>query len=590
MVGMNMPGDGAARPAQSEDGILRSALRACRRHIGYVILFSFCLNLLYLAPSIYMLQVYDRVMTSGGVLTLIYLTIVLVAALGVLSFLDATRTRILANMARRFDRLIAPYVLRASLQREGKRAAGNAHVIREFDALKAAMSGQPALAAIDAPWTPLYIIICFMIHPWIGTLAVVGGAMLVGVAFVNYRSMKSALKDNEKATGALYGMQLNDAAQGDTAKALGMWGALVNRQMRAREAMSRAMNDSSQSGAVYASSTKFLRLVLQSASLGLGAYLAIHQDISAGGVIASSILTSRAFAPLELIVGAWRQFEQGRQSYKIISDVLATQEEKRSYTLLPNPKGQLTVENASVRAPQGDRLLLMGANFRVEAGEIVGVLGPSGAGKTTLIRVVTGALPVDQGAVRLDGAKLTDWDPDRLGRFIGYLPQELGLFGGTIKENISRFQMGDPEAIDAAVVEAAKHAGVHELILSLPQGYDTELGPNGRGLSTGQAQRVALARALYGNPMLIALDEPNAHLDQEGESALVNALKAARQRGATIIVIAHRAGFMNIADKLMVVQNGRIEGYGPRDMVLQKLNAGGGPRPVVVSSTDPVRP
>ncbi|WP_395646241.1 type I secretion system permease/ATPase [Terricaulis sp.] len=585
-----MRGDGAQGPAKSENGILRSAFNACRRHIGYVILFSFCLNLLYLAPSIYMLQVYDRVMTSGGVLTLIYLSLVLVAALGVLSFLDATRTRILATMARRFDRLIAPHVLRASLQREGKRAAGNAHVIREFDALRGAISGQPALAAIDAPWTPLYILICFMIHPWIGTLAIVGGALLVGVAFINYRSMKAALKDNEKATGALYGLQLNDSSQGDTAKALGMWGSLVRRQMRAREAMSRSLNESSQSGAVYASSTKFLRLVLQSASLGLGAYLAIHGDISAGGVIAASILTSRAFAPLELIVGAWRQFEQGRQAYKIISEVLATQEETRNYTLLPDPKGQLSVENAVVRSPNSDRFLLAGANFRVEAGEIVGILGPSGAGKTTLVRVITGAQPLDQGAVRLDGAKLTDWDPDRLGPHIGYLPQELGLFAGSIKDNICRFQTGDAEEIDRAVIEAAKQAGVHELILTLPQGYDSEIGAGGRGLSTGQAQRVALARALYGNPVLIALDEPNAHLDQEGEAALVNALKAARARGATIMVVAHRAGFMNIADKLMVVNNGRVEGFGPRDMVLQKLNAGGGPRPVVVSSTEPARP
>lgn len=585
-----MRGDGASKPARSEDGILRSALRACRRHIGYVVLFSFCLNLLYLAPSIYMLQVYDRVMTSGGVLTLIYLSLVLIAALAVLSFLDATRTRILATMARRFDRLIAPSVLRASLQREGKRAAGSAHVIREFDTLKGAMSGQPALAAIDAPWTPLYILICFMIHPWIGTLAIFGGALLVTVAFINYRSMKAALKDNEKATGALYGLQLNDSSQGDTAKALGMWGPLVRRQMKAREAMSRSLNESSQSGAVYASSTKFLRLVLQSASLGLGAYLAIQGDISAGGVIAASILTSRAFAPLELIVGAWRQFEQGRQAYKIISDVLDTQEETRRYTYLPDPKGQLTVENATVRAPNSDRFLLFGANFRVEAGEIVGILGPSGAGKTTLIRVIIGAQPIDQGAIRLDGAKLTDWDPDRLGPFIGYMPQELGLFSGTIKENISRFQTGDAETIDRAVIEAAQQAGVHDLILTLPQGYDSEIGPNGRGLSTGQAQRVALARALYGNPVLIALDEPNAHLDQDGEAALVNALKAARARGATILVVAHRAGFMNIADKLMVVNNGRVEGFGPREMILQKLNAGGGPRPVVVSSTEPARP
>lgn len=572
---------------------LRDALRACRPHLFYVVVFSFALNILYLAPSIFMLQVYDRVMTSGGMLTLLYISIVLVASLGTLSFLDATRMRLLAAMSKRFDRLVAPTLLWASLQREGRAAAGKAHALRELDSLRAAMSGQPAIAAIDAPWTPLYIIVCFLIHPYVGFLALGGGTLLVLIAFINQQSMHRALHSHEQATGAMYALQMADTAQGETARSLGMQEALVQRQLRSRQTMTDAVNSSTRSSASYSASTKFTRLVLQSAALALGAVLALKQEISAGGIIASSILTARAYAPLELIVGAWRQFEQGRSAYKVVNNVLRATENPREYTTLPPPRGELSLEHVGVKSPGGERVLLYGANFRVPAGEIVGVIGPSGAGKTTLIRVIAGATLPDTGAVRLDGAKLTDWPSDDLGQHIGYLPQDVGLFSGTIAENISRFDTGDPELIDRGIVDAAKAAGVHELILALPKGYDTEIGANGRGLSAGQAQRVALARALYGDPVLIVLDEPNAHLDQEGEAALIRTLTAARERGATSVVVAHRTGFMNIADKLLIVNDGRVEAFGPREQILQRLQSGaggpGGPRPVVVSSSDPAR-
>jgi ATP-binding cassette subfamily C exporter for protease/lipase len=580
---------GQAAEPQGVSTTLRAALDACRRHIGYVILFSAALNLLYLAPSLYMLQVYDRVLTSGGLLTLVYLSIVLFASLAVLAFLDGTRVRLLLAMSRRFDRLLAPPVLLAALQREGRSAAGQAHILREFDALRAAISGPPAMAAVDAPWAPVYIAVCFMIHPWIGALALFGGVLLVAIAYVNHRAMGSALKQNEQASGAMYGLQTADINQGDTARALGMQGALVERQMRARAHLNESLNDSGNTNAFYAASTKFTRLILQSAALGLGAYLALQQQISAGGIIAASILCSRAFAPLELIVGAWRQFEQGRQAYGIITKVLRTQETQRDFTALPNPSGHLSVEGVTVRAPTGDRFLLMSATFRAEPGDVIGVIGPSGAGKTTLIRAIAGAAVPDGGAVRLDGAKMTDWEPDRLGRYIGYLPQEVALFGGTVGENISRFDKKAGQDVDAAVVEAAKAAGAHDMILALPRGYDTELGINGRGISAGQAQRVALARALYGDPVLLALDEPNAHLDQDGENALINALRSASARGACSIVVAHRTGFMNLVNKLMVITDGRIEAFGPKDQILARLNPGSAPRPVAVP-TEGARP
>jgi ATP-binding cassette subfamily C protein len=573
-----------ARPAEQQavPRTLRAALDACRRHIGFVILFSAALNLLYLAPSLYMLQVYDRVLTSGGILTLAYLSLVLFASLAVLAFLDGTRVRLLLAMSRRFDRLLAPPVLMAALQREGRSAAGQAQILREFDALRAAISGPPAVAAVDAPWAPIYVAVCFLIHPWIGLLALLGGVALVTIAYVNHRVMHDKLKTAEQANGAMYGMQLADANQGDTARALGMQGALVARQIKARTALNDSLNASGAANAFYAASTKFARLVLQSMALGLGAYLALQQEISAGGIIAASILASRAFAPLELIVGAWRQFEQGRQAYGIISNVLRTQEGARDYTALPAPHGKLSVESITVRAPTGDRFLLVNASFRGEPGDIIGVIGPSGAGKTTLMRAVAGAVAPDGGAVRIDGAKTTDWEPDILGRHVGYLPQEVALFGGTVGENISRFDVTRGREVDADIVAAAKAAGAHEMILALPRGYDTEVGAGGRGLSAGQAQRIALARALYRDPVLLVLDEPNAHLDQDGEIALINALKAASERGVCSVVVAHRTGFMNIANKLMVVNDGRIEAFGPRDQVMARFSGGAGPRPVVV--------
>lgn len=571
-----------AQPAGS--AILRDALHACRSHIGFVLLFSAALNLLYLAPSLYMLQVYDRVLTSGGLLTLVFLSAVLVASLLTLALLDATRVRLLAAMGKRLDRLVAPHVLRASLEREGRHAAGQTQPLREFDTLRAAITGPPAIAAVDAPWAPVYILVCFIIHPWLGALALGGGVLLVAIAYFNQTALHRTLHANEQAAGAMYNLHASDSAQGETARALGMQHALVRRQLQTRETMSQAMHAAGRGGATFQASTKFVRLLLQSAALGLGAFLALRQEISAGAIIAASILSSRAFAPLELIVGAWRQFEQGRAAYKVITGVLKTQEDARAYTELPAPQARLVLENVGVRAPIGDRALLIGANLRVEPGMIVGVIGPSGAGKTTLMRVVSGAITPDAGAVRLDGAKLTDWPPEAIGRYIGYLPQEIGLFTGTIGQNISRFDTRSDAAVDAGIVAAAKAAGVHDLILTLPQGYNTEIGPNGRGLSAGQAQRIGLARALYGDPALLVLDEPNAHLDQDGENALIEALKAARARGASAIVVAHRANFLSVADALVVIRDGRIDSYGPRDQIMARLSGQNAQRPVVVAS------
>lgn len=582
----------ARRQPKLVQGVFRDAIRACSRHYGFIILFSAALNILYLAPSLYMMQVYDRVLASGGLLTLVFLTAVLFASLAVMAMLDGLRMRLLSSASRRLDRLLAPKLLAASLQRAGIAAARQAQPMREFDSFRGAISGAPALAAIDLPWTPLYIAVCFMIHPWVGALATVGGAALVGIALLNELSLRAALRSHEEASVAAYALQSADAQNSETARALGMQDAVVQRQLTTRKTMSLTQKTTGDVSSFYTSASKFMRLALQSAALGLGAFLAVRQEISGGSIIACSILTSRAFAPLEQIVGAWRQFGQAALAFKVVSDVLETQENERVFTELSTPRGRLSVENVSVRAPQGDRLLLQGVSFRVEPGEIIGVIGPSGAGKSTLMRVIAGGFEPDDGVVRLDGGKLTDWPRHQLGRYLGYLPQDVSLFSGTVADNISRLQQNslvrtdksnatERARIDRAVVAAAEAAGVHDLVQALPKGYDTLLAHGGRGVSAGQAQRIGLARALYGEPVVILLDEPNAHLDADGEAALTTALKAARARGAAIVVVAHRAGFISIADKLLVLRDGRVDTFGPREQVVSKLSAvASPPRPV----------
>jgi ATP-binding cassette subfamily C protein len=557
---------------------LRRALDACRSHLAFTLLFSAAINLLFLAPALYMLQVYDRVLQSGSMTTLAFLSVLLVASLAVMAILDAFRLRLFAVGARRLDRLVTPILLQETLRKgHGHRGAPQA-ALQSFDVFRNAITGAPALAAVDAPWAPLYVIVCFLIHPWIGVLALIGGAALVVMAWWNETALRPQLKAQEQAALHSYSMIGSDAAGGETARAMGMIPSLTERQLKARLAFTDANTKSAEIASGFTAATKFLRMFLQSASLGLGAVLVLRQEISPGAIVAASILTSRALAPLELIVTAWRQTGQAAQALEIFKALISGSLDATVQTELPAPRGELLVENVAVRNASG-MAILNGVSFKVDPGEIVGVIGPSGAGKTSLLRVLVGATPVDTGAVRLDGAKLSDWPSEPLGKAIGYLPQEVSLFSGTVADNIARFAPRSPER-DAALVAAAEAAGVHRFILSLPQAYETPLGPGGRGLSAGQAQRIGLARALFGEPKLIVLDEPNAHLDAEGEVALISAMKNARERGATVILVAHRTQVMRVVNRLIVMKNGQIEGMGPRDAVLRKLAQLAGVRPI----------
>ncbi|MES1201641.1 MAG: type I secretion system permease/ATPase [Pseudomonadota bacterium] len=565
--------------AASEPVQYRQALDACRDVLFWAFLFSAAVNLLYLSPSLFMLQVYDRVLTTGGLTTLAFISVILLYALGTLTFLDMLRQRLMTRLSLRLERMLAPSLLEVAMRREAKEGeAGRRQVMRDFDLVRSTITGSAANAVMDAPWTPIFIIVCFMIHPLIGLVTSGGGVLLMILAWRNEVVLRKGLAELSDLQPKLYADQESDSASADAVRAMGMRSAIIERRLKQRSDLNTVQTTLAHRAAVYSGLTRWLRLTLQSTALGVGALLAVQHEISPGSLIAGSILASRTLGPLEQIVGAWRQIGQARNAMKNIKEALASASTGEGMAL-PSPRGAVRAERISVRLRGAEKLALQDVSFAIEPCEVVGVIGPSGAGKSTLARVVAGALQPQMGMVRLDGANMADWEADSLGRHVGYLPQEIGLLDGTIADNIRRFaptRDNDPNYVDPEVLDAAKAAAAHDFILKFPKGYHYELGRGGAGVSPGQAQRLALARTLYRSPALIVLDEPNAHLDQEGEAALVEALRAARTRGAAILLVAHRAGVIAMADRLLVMRDGRIELQGPRDEVVRKLAAAAG--------------
>jgi ATP-binding cassette subfamily C protein len=550
---------------------LADALGQCRQHFVAAAIFSLLINILYLAPTLYMLQVYDRVVPTAGKTTLLFVTLALGLALLALSGLDMVRGRLLVRASERLDALLAPRILEQMMTTD---TAGSTQAMRDFDAIRSSVATPVVAAMFDAPWTPVFLLVAFLLHFWIGLMAVVSAAILVTLAWSNQRATQARMEQATTAIAAAQNAQQAAAVQGTTIRGLGMTRTMVARQLDRRSIALANMVEAQLVGGRLAATSKFFRMFVQSAALGLGALLAIAGDISAGAIIASSILLSRALQPIESIIAGWSSLATAKAAVHRLSDVLEGIGEQRVYTALPVPKGLVEVEAAGVRGSDG-RPILMGVSFRAQPGKIVGIIGPNGSGKSTLGRVLVGAIQPMVGAVRLDGARLTDWAESDLGKYIGYMPQEPSLFEGTIKENISRFARAstaeEVKLIDEAVVAAAVEAGVHELILQLPQAYEARLGLMGAGLSLGQAQRIALARALFGAPTVLVLDEPNAFLDTAGEAALIGALTRARARGATVIVIAHRRSVIDVADELLVLEEGRPKMMGPTSAVVRRL-------------------
>lgn len=548
---------------------MRGVLRKCRSHFVGVGIFSGLLNLLFIVPMLYMLQVYDRVVPTRGGGTLLILTIVLLAGLATLAALDWVRSRILVRASLRLEDELAGPLIGAVLARADRPMdAIVRQPMRDFDTLRQALTGPTLLALCDAPWAPVYVIIGAIIHPALGLLVLVGGAVLATITWLNERSTGNRLRSATEAAHRAYASQEQVVAGAENVRVLGMRSAMVQRHVSERASMLVLQTGASFASGNHLAASKFLRLALQSLALGLGAYLAIDNKISAGAIFAASFLAGRALGPIEQLLTAWPSLVRAAGAYRKLSNLLDGAPPSTALTFLPDPKGRVDIEHITVGRSSEARVLA-GVSVTLEPGQAVTIVGPSGAGKSTLMRVIAGALVPDAGSVRIDGARIADWDPDRLGTFVGYVPQSLSLFAGTVKENIARFATdADKATIDRQVVAAAHAALAHDMILRLPNGYDTLLGWEGQGLSAGQAQRVALARALFRDPPILLLDEPNAHLDAEGEAQLLQTITAAKARGATVAVIAHRMSVLSVSDKILVLRDGRVEAFGATNQVI----------------------
>ena len=543
-------------------------------------MFSAVVNILMLAGPLYMLQVYDRVLASRSVPTLIALTGLLVGALGFQALLDVIRSRIVVRGAAVLDRRLGTTVHNAVVQLAVRRAPGDAQQpVRDLDQIRSFLTSAGPTAIADLPWVPVFLVICLLIHPWLGALATVGALILLALTLLTERASRTQQR-NLTADGALRSAMVEaDRRNSETAVAMGMAETLSKRWVAVNERFVASIGRSSDVVGAYGSVSKVLRLLLQSVILGLGAYLVIRQELTAGAMIAASIMMGRALAPIEIAIANWRGFIAARDAVRRLSGVLAWLPRSTAATELPKPARSLDVA-VTIAAPGAQAPILSNIQFRLAAGEVLGIIGPSGSGKTSLARALTGVWPAAKGTVRLDGATLDQWDPELRGRHIGYISQAVELFDGSVAENIARM---NPEPDSAAVLAAAQLAGAHDVIVRLPEGYSTKIGEGGVVLSAGQRQRVALARALYGDPFLIVLDEPNSNLDGDGEAALQRAIVAAKKRGAIVIIIAHRQSSLIGCDKALVLMNGTQQAFGPRDQVLAKLMARA-PQPAAADS------
>lgn len=552
-----------------------NALGSSRGLIVGVALFSGVINLLALTGSIYMLQVYDRVIPSRSVPTLIGMTILMLALFVVNGVLDLVRTRIMSRIGLKVDEALRDKVF-AALQTVSLRArteGDGLQTVRDLDRVRTFLSGVGPTALFDLPWIPIYLVFIFMLHPLMGWFSVAGALVLVAITYATEIFSSGPSLKAAKSGGQRFALAGTAGRNAEVIRAMGLG---PNMHQRWVELNDRHLGDQLQASDAVGGmsvSSKTIRLLLQSGILGVGAYLVVLNQVSAGAIIAGSIIMSRALAPIETAIQHWRGFVEARQASARLRNVLkAAAEDQSSVTELPPPTKLLAVESLTVSAPGQTKPTIVNISFSLKAGEALGIIGPSGSGKTTLARTLVGAWqPVRAGgAVRLDGAALDQWQPSSLGRHIGYLPQDIQLFEGTVAENIARL---DPDARDEDIVAAAQDAGAHELIVGLPDGYQTRIGDNGAGLSAGQRQRVALARALYGRPFLVVLDEPNANLDSAGDSALSTAIKGIRDRGGIAIVIAHRPSALAHIDKVMAMAGGQIQAIGPKEEVLRKVLA-----------------
>jgi ATP-binding cassette subfamily C protein len=557
-----------ARPAASSE--LREALSACSHAFIGIALMSGLINILYLTGSFYMLEVYDRVLPSRSVPTLVALSILALTLFAFQGVLDIIRSRLMVRIAATLDERLSGrvYDIVVQMPLRSKTPGDGLAPLRDLDQIRSFLVTTGPLALFDLPWMPVYILICFLFHPWIGVAAIIGAAILTSLTLMSEFMTRRPSRMTMTHVGTRNSLAEAGRRNAEVLQAMGMaprmgkiWGETNSKYLMSQQQTSDVAGGL---GAI----SKVLRFALQSGVLGLGAYLVIQQQATAGIIIASSIIVARALAPVELAVANWRGFVSARQSWRRLSDFLAAMEKGPPQMALPAPKANLVVENIVAAPPGTQRVVVQDISFALKAGQGLGIIGPSASGKSSLARLIVGVWAPGRGKVRVDGAALDQWSHAELGRHIGYLPQDVELFAGTVAQNISRFELDPPPD---AVIAASQAAGVHDMVVRLPDGYDTQIGESGAVLSAGQRQRIALARALYRDPFLIVLDEPNSNLDSDGDKALTQAIMGVRARGGIVVVVAHRPSALAGVDLVLAMVNGRAHALGPRDEVLAKL-------------------
>ena len=558
-------------PRSSE---VKDAVAASRRALNATFLFSAVINILMMAGPLFMLQVYDRVLSSGSFPTLISLSIITAGIYGIIGLLELSRSRIIGRVGAEIDQRLSDRVFEASLRKSLATQGSAQSALRELDSFRQFISGPAPITFFDTPWTPVYLLVIYLTHWMLGVAATVGTLILLFLAWMSEKRGRMPLQQAGIAITKSLEMAETGQRSAEAITAMGMINAYrVRWQVLNGEGLGWQLLAADRLGGMSAL-TKATRLLLQSMMLGIAAGLAISGSISPGSIIAATIIFGRALAPVEQIVGHWRGFIKARDGFHKLEDVLKYAAPDRKLTELPRPRGVLDVQNIRVAAPDTRYAILNGITFTAQPGQMLAIIGPSASGKSTLVRTIVGLWTPFAGSILIDGARIDQWHPEDLGRYLGYLPQSVELFAGTVKENISRFRA---DASDEQIIEAAKQAHAHELILALPKGYDTELGAFGTYLSGGQKQRLGLARALFGTPPLVVLDEPNSNLDRPGDEALSAAIDGMRLRGQTIILVSHRVQAIGKADLLLFLEKGQQRAFGPRNEVM-KLFQGSTPQ------------
>ena len=553
---------------ENEKDVIREFLKFSKKTFLFVGLFSLFVNILMLLPAIYMLAVYDIVVPSRSENTLLFITLLVVILFGIMAILQIIRGKILVRINNKIDNILNERVVDSMYKFALKHPTkASIQPFNDFQQIKNFLTGQTIFAFFDVPWTPIYLFVLFMFHVYYGMLAVVIISIVIAITFINeYSSRKHLEKANETLIKSNKFLN-NTISNIEVIEALGMRKRIYQRWFDIYKNYLSNYKVANDKGIFWSNTTKTFRMLSQSLMLGLGGLLAINLQISSGMIVAGSIVLGRLLAPLDLLVSTWRNFSSARLAYRRLNSLLAEFEEEPPRIKLPEPEGNITLREVVVIAPDGKNPILKNINMHINAGDMVALVGPSGAGKSSLVRTILGVWTPVNGKVEIDGADIRQWDREYLGNYVGYLPQDIELFEGTIAENIARFE----NAKDEDIIEAAKVSGAHEVIVKFPEGYNTYIGPGGITLSGGQRQRIGLARALYKNPRIVILDEPNSNLDDAGERALFNALLELKKRKTTVIVITHKINILELVDKIAVLRDGVLQMYGPKEKILPQL-------------------